>query len=305
MKRPTIVVVGSSNTDMVIKSAKIPEPGETVLGGDFVMAAGGKGANQAVAAARLGADVVFVARVGKDLFGAQAIENFKAEGIRTDFVTQDDVTPSGVALILVDAAGENLISVAPGANAKLTTQDVIEASDAIASADALLLQLEVPVAVVERAVRIAENARVPVILNPAPAQQLPDSLLSGVSILTPNETEAELLTGVRVSDEESAQRAGRRLLGAGIRAVLVTRGSKGVLMITPTETQAIPAVPIKPVDTTAAGDAFNGALAVALGEGQELEAAVRFASAAGALAATRLGAQPSLPRRDELETFRG
>ncbi len=304
MKRPRIVVVGSSNTDMVIKSDKIPAPGETVLGGDFVMAAGGKGANQAVAAARLGAEVVLVARVGRDLFGNQAIENFKAEGIQTDFVTQDDGTPSGVALILVDAAGENLISVAPGANAKLEPRDVVQASDVIASADAVLLQLEVPLAAVEQAARIAESAQVPVILNPAPAQQLPDSLLSRVSILTPNETEAELLTGVRVSDEDSAQRAGRQLLGAGIRAVLVTRGARGVLIVTPAETKTMPAMRIKPVDTTAAGDAFNGALAVALGEGQELEAAVRFASAAGALAATRLGAQPSLPTRDELERFR-
>jgi ribokinase len=205
----------------------------------------------------------------------------------------------------VDAAGENLISVAPGANGKLTPQDVVHASDAIASADALLLQLEVPVPAVKEAVRIARSARVPVILNPAPAQRLPDSLLSGVSILTPNETEAELLTGIAVSDEESAHRAGKQLLGAGISAVLVTRGSKGVLMITGTDAKAIPALVIKPVDTTAAGDAFNGALAVALGEGQELETAVRFASAAGALAATRLGAQPSLPSREELKQFQG
>ncbi len=305
MKRPKIVVIGSSNTDMVIKSARIPGPGETVLGGQFVMAAGGKGANQAVAAARLGAQVVLVARVGQDVFGAQAITNFQAEGISTDFVKLDEHAPSGVALILVDDSGENVISVAPGANATLSKEDVLAAREVIASADVLLLQLEIPLPAVEEAARIAADVGVPVILNPAPAQLLPDSLLSCVSILTPNETEAELLTRVCVSDEGSAQRAGKALLESGIGTVLLTRGSRGVYLVAREEAKAIPAMAIKPVDTTAAGDAFNGALAVALGEGQGLEAAVRFANAAGALAATRLGAQPSLPTRAELERFLG
>jgi ribokinase len=298
-----IVVVGSANTDMVIKSERIPRPGETVLGGEFILAAGGKGANQAVAAARLGASVTFVARVGEDIFGDQAILNFEREGIDTSYVFRDRGSPSGVALIIVDRAGENVISVAPGANGRLSREDVFQARAAIEQAQALLLQLEVPLDTVREAARVASEAGVRVILNPAPAQELDIDLLRHVAVLTPNETETERLTGIRVSDEQSALEAAALLHERGVESVIITMGAEGSFISSGGAHCKVPSRKITAVDTTAAGDAFNGALACALSEGAGLEAAVRRANFAGALAATRLGAQPSLPTRAELEAF--
>jgi ribokinase len=303
MNVPRIVVVGSVNTDMVVKGERLPGPGETVTGGQFVLAAGGKGANQAVAAARLGADVTLVAKVGRDVFGDQAIENFHREGIRTDCILRDPDNATGVALILVDDSGENLISVASGANHALTPAEIEQAAERIRTADVLMLQLEIPMDAVCRAAQIAAEAGVPVMLDPAPAAPLPEGLLRNVTYLTPNESEAERLTAIAVTDEVTARRAAERLLAAGARYVIVTLGSKGALLAGKDNTVLIPTEPVNAVDTTAAGDAFNGGLAWARGSGMALEAAVRQACLVGALSATRLGAQPSLPTKDELMRF--
>jgi ribokinase len=302
-KRPRIVVVGSVNTDMVVKGKRLPGPGETVSGGHFLMAGGGKGANQAVAAARLGAEVTLIAKVGRDMLGDQAIKAFGREGIRTDSILRDPEQHTGVALILVDSAGENLISVASGANHALTPKEITEAADCIRGADMLMLQLETPLKTVTRAAQIAAEAGVPVILNPAPAAPLPDELLKCVTYLTPNETEAELLTGIAVRDEASARQAAERLLAVGTQHVIVTLGAKGAQITAPRGTIRVPSVQVEAVDTTAAGDAFNGGLAWALAGGMPLEQAVRQACLVGALSATRLGAQPSLPTKEEFNSF--
>jgi ribokinase len=303
MSAPKIVVVGSVNTDMVIQGARLPKPGETVIGGRFILAAGGKGANQAVAAARLGAEVTLVAKVGRDVFGDQARDNFGREGIHTDCILCDAAQHTGVALILVDARGENMISVAPGANAALMPSELAASAGRIRSADVLMLQLEVPMETVCEAARIAAGAGVPVILDPAPAAPLPDDLLKHTTYLTPNESEAERLTGISVGDEATARRAASLLLAAGPAHVLVTLGAKGVLLASPGGMAMIPSRPVEAIDTTAAGDAFNGGLAWALGGGLPLEAAVRRACLVGALSATKLGAQPSLPTASELIEF--
>jgi len=301
MKR--LVVLGSLNVDLVVAGVRLPGPGETVTGGRFVMAAGGKGANQAVAAARLGAEVTLVAKVGRDVFGDQAIDNFRREGIRTDHILRDSEHHTGVALILVDQFGENLISVAAGANAALTPEEIETAADAIRSAGAVMLQLEIPMDAVCRAAELAAEAGVPVLLDPAPAAPLPDRLWKCVTYLTPNETEAERLTGVAVGDEASARRAAAQLLANGARCAIVTLGARGALLADGDGMTLVPSRPVDAVDTTAAGDAFNGGLAWALGCGMPLMTAVRQACLVGALSATRLGAQPSLPNRDELTRF--
>lgn len=305
MKRPKIVVVGSSNTDMVVKAARIPAPGETILGGAFVMAPGGKGANQAVAAARLGAEVSFVARLGTDSLGDDAVAGYRKDSILTDLIVRDPDRPTGVALIIVDAHGENSITVALGANDALSPDDVERAADRIRAADAVVMQLEVPLAAVERAAAIARAADVPVILDPAPAPDggLPASLLRDVTCLKPNESEAERLTGIRVSDPASAERAARALQGLGPRTVIVTLGRQGAVVVDGPAVHHVPAYRITAVDATAAGDAFTGALATAMAVGATLDEAVRRASAAGALAAMRMGAQPSLPTQAEWEAF--
>jgi len=300
-----IVVVGSSNTDMVVQTVRIPGPGETVLGREFTMAAGGKGANQAVAAARLGAQVTLVARVGADLFGDRALEGLRKEGIDTRYVTVDSQAASGVALIFVDADGENSIGVAPGANARLSPDDVRSAQQAIEGAHALLLQLEIPLDTAECAAELAHRAGVMVILNPAPAPAgpLPGALLSFVDILTPNEGEARALLGVRVADLPSAREAALSLVSQGVGKVIITLGAQGALAVSSEVQQLVPGYPVEAVDTTAAGDAFNGGLAVALAAGKGLVEAVRFANGCGALAATKLGAQPSLPSLDEVSSL--
>jgi len=300
-----IVVVGSSNTDMIVKLPHLPKPGETVSGGAFSTAAGGKGANQAVAAARAGAEVGLVARVGDDSFGEQAIAGFVGDGIDVRYVTRDSGAPSGVALIFVDDGGENCIAVAPGANGRATPEDVDAAEDLIGGAEALVMQLETPIETVGRAAALARQHGVRVILNPAPARPLNDELLANVSILTPNESEAELLTGVQVSDDAGAEEAARALAARGVDTVILTLGSRGAFVFESDSGELVPGFEVQAVDTTAAGDVFNGSLAVGLAEGMPLTGAVRFANAAAALSVTKLGAQPSAPTRSEIESFLG
>jgi ribokinase len=295
--------------DLVVKSARIPVPGETILGGDFLMVPGGKGANQAVAAARLGARVCFVTKLGDDLFGRKSLENFQREGLDTRFVTLTSQTPSGVALITVDDVGNNAIVVAPGANAKLLPEDVYRAEAEIRSAGAVVVQLEVPMMTVQCVAELASEAGVPFILNPAPApmetQDLASlrALLARVEVLTPNEIEAQILTGVEVVDENSARKAAERLLSSGVKAVVLTMGAKGFLLAADGTTEFIPALKVKAIDATAAGDAFTGSLAVSLAQGRPLREAALFANRVAALCVTRMGAQPSMPTRKEVEEF--
>jgi len=298
-----IVVIGSSNTDMVLKVPRVPVPGETILGGSFSVAAGGKGANQAVAAARAGGAVRFISCIGDDDNGRRAVQGYREDGIDVSNIALSPNTPSGVALIFVGDDGENSIGVASGANAELTPDHIQSARDAIESATIVLMQLEVPLETVQAAATIAKNAGVPVVLDPAPAQPLADDLLANVSILTPDESEAELLTGVTIEDEQTATTAAETLLARGVQTVLLTRGAQGVLAATRDGVETFPAFDVEAVDSTAAGDTFNGALAFALIQGQDYSAAIRFASAAAALSVTRLGAQPSIPRREDIEQF--
>jgi ribokinase len=288
---------------MIIRVPRIPRPGETVLGGALAMVGGGKGANQAVAAARAGGRVSFVARVGDDVFGDRALADLGAAGIDTGFVFRTPGMASGIALISVDDRGENSIAVASGANSVLSAADIERAAEAFASADILLLQLESPLETVEAAVGEATKRGVPVILNPAPARPLDDDLLRLIAILTPNESEAEVLSGIAAADEGGAMRAAARLRERGPRAVVITLGERGVYASAPEFEGPIPASSVRPVDSTAAGDVFNGALAVALAESKPLTAALRFAQAAAAISVTRLGAQPSAPTRAEIDAF--
>ncbi|WP_026308726.1 ribokinase [Spirosoma spitsbergense] len=314
----SVCVIGSSNTDMVIKADKLPAPGETVIGGTFLMNPGGKGANQAVAAARLATPlpgsgqqeatvITFVANVGNDVFGRQARQQFEREGIRGDFITTDADEPSGVALIGVDGGGENCIMVASGANARLNQSQVANALASIAepSNTVVLLQLESPMPTVTYAIRACHEKGMRVVLNPAPAQVIDPAVLACLYAITPNETEAELLTGIRVTDETTARQAARSLHDAGVPNVVITLGSRGAYVSTDSgaETKLVTAPPVTAVDTTAAGDCFNGALAVALAEGQRLFEAVAFACKAASISVTRMGAQASLPHRHEVEAL--
>lgn len=296
-----IIVIGSSNTDMVVKSPRLPKPGETILGGEFFLNPGGKGANQAVAAARAGGDVIFITRVGEDIFGKKAVSGFIKEGINTDYIFSDSSYPSGVALITVDNEGENSIVVAPGANMALTTGNIDDISHVLKEADILLMQLEIPLKVVEHAAKIAAENNVKVILNPAPGIGLPPQLFKYIHLLTPNETEAEIISGIEVKDERSGSRAAQKIHREGVNNVIITMGSKGALLCTGGECEMIPAPVVKAIDTTAAGDVFNGALTVALSEDKPLVEAIKFGSAAAAISVTRLGAQASAPHRDEIK----
>jgi len=298
-----IAVIGSSNTDMIIQTQRIPRPGETILGGRFSIASGGKGANQAVASARAGGDVSFIARVGDDMFGKTAIEGFEKDKINTEHIIIDKNQPSGVAFIFVADDGENSIGVASGANANLSVNDINKTSGIIRSADILLMQLEIPVETVEYAVSLANKHGTKVILNPAPAQALSDSLLQNVFIFTPNETEAEFFTGLKIEKKGDAQKAADVLLKKNINTVIITLGAKGALIATASKKEFVPGFKVNAVDTTAAGDVFNGTLAVAIAEGKELEHATSFANAAAALSVTRLGAQPSAPDLNEILKF--
>lgn len=302
---PRVVVVGSSNTDLVVGAPHVPRPGETLLGSDFVVVAGGKGANQAVAAARLGAKVTFVANIGRDRFGDASVAGFQREGIVVDFIRREDGLPSGVALIVVGDDGENSIVVAPGSNASLLPADVDAARDEIANARVVLCQLETPVETTKRALELGRDGGATTILNPAPARPLPRDLFPLVDWLTPNETEAAALTGMRVSTREEAERAGRMLLGLGVGGAIVTLGAEGALLVMDDRVLHVPAPKVTAIDTVAAGDAFNGALAVGLGRGDAVEDALGYANAVGALSVTKRGAQPSLPTREEVERFMG
>jgi ribokinase len=301
--KANIVVVGSSNTDMIIKLKRIPRPGETVLGGKFLTAAGGKGGNQAVAAARAGGQVSLVARVGRDTLGEEAIAGFVRQGVDVSHVACDRQAASGAALIFVGRNGENSIAVASGANARLSPADVKRAGALIARSKVLLMQLETPLETVGAAARLAASNRALVILNPAPAQAVPGRLLRLVSILTPNESEAEILTGVHINGIRAAQKAAETLLRRGAHTVILTLGAKGALITSARGTHLIPGFAVNAIDTTGAGDVFNGALAVALTEGQTFGQAVRFANAAAAISVTRMGAQPSAPTRREIMRF--
>jgi ribokinase len=301
MTKNSILVVGSSNTDMIIKVGHIPKPGETILGGEFASAAGGKGANQAVGAARAGGAVTFIARVGQDMFGDQAVAGFIADGINVEYVVRDRTCPSGVALIFVGQNGENSIAVASGTNAKLTPADLRKAKSAFGRSSVVVLQLETPLKTVEAAAKFAAIAGARVILNPAPARPLPDELLRQVYLLTPNESEAELLTGLPVNNEAAAAKAADALLARGVQNVIITLGARGAFVAGRQERGWVKGYKVKPVDTTGAGDVFNGTLAVALAEGESLLDGARFANAAAAISVTRLGAQTSAPSRGEIE----
>ena len=296
-----IFVLGSTNTDMVIADRKLPAPGETISGGKFMMNPGGKGANQAVAVARLAAkrgECVFVAKVGDDLFGRDAAARFRAEGIDARLVV-DRRNPSGTALILVDAKGQNVISVALGANGTLSPADVNPRLKDLKGAAALLMQLETPISTVLAAAKAAKAAGVMVVLNPAPAAKLPKELYPLIDWITPNETEAELLTGVKVKDAKSAQLAVDALKRKGVKNVAITMGAKGVYC--GNCRRLYPAKKVKAVDCVAAGDTFNGAFVVALAEGKSCRDAIAFAQKASAISVTRPGAQSSVPRRREVK----
>ena len=303
ISRRQILVVGSCNTDMVIKAAHLPRPGETILGGTFFMNPGGKGANQAVAIARLGGPVTFICKTGSDIFGHQSQQLFEEEGINTSYVFSDSGNPSGVALITVDEKAENCIVVASGANANLLPSDLEKAEEAIERADLVLMQLEVPMETVCFVADIAWQKGKKVILNPAPAHPLPADLLRHLYLITPNETEAEMITGVKITDESSAAEAARALSGMGVQHVIITLGSKGALIYSNGKAEMVPALKVEAVDTTAAGDVFNGALTVALSEGRSLKEAARFACKASAISVTRVGAQSSAPYRNEVDIF--
>jgi len=294
-------VVGSLNIDLVMRTPRLPEPGETLAGHDFRALPGGKGANQAVACARMGGRVVMVGQVGADPYGASLRQGLDRDGIGTALVRQAPAAETGVAVILVEDNGQNRILLAPGANGALRPEDLEEAAGTIRDAALLITQLEVPLPVVARAIAIAHEAGVPVLLNPAPGAALPDELLAQVDILVPNETEAGLLCGMPVGDPASAFRAGRELQRRGVGWVLVTLGARGVAVLDEAGERHFPACAVQALDTTAAGDTFIGALASALVEGQSLDAAVALGQRASALCVTRAGAQPSIPFRHELQ----
>lgn len=295
-----IIVIGSSNVDLTARVRTLPRPGETIGGARLHQANGGKGANQAVAAARLGADVTFLTCLGNDANGEMLSAQFAAEGIDTSKI-KFSATPTGTALIFVDDNAENCIAVAPGSNNDLLPADVEGIRDSISGAAYMLLQLEIPMPTVEKAILLADEAGVRTILNPAPMAPLSDGILKHVWLLTPNQTEAHSLTGIDVNDEDDARKAAEALFAKGVGNVIITMGSKGSLVCTPDETIFVPARKVKAVDTTGAGDVYNGALVAALAEGKSLESAARIATAASAVAVTRMGAQTSAPHRNELE----
>jgi len=306
-----ILVIGSTNTDMVVKTSHLPRPGETVIGGSFLMNPGGKGANQAVAAARLGGNVVFVCKTGDDIFGRESLKNFEKEGIDTTYVFKDSLHASGVALITVDENAENCIAVASGANASLLPFDIDKTAKALEEASVILMQLEIPMETVEYVAEKAFAMGKKVILNPAPAQPLSDKLLGCLYMIIPNETEAEMLTGIKVTDLASMNAAEQCFARKGVKNTVITLGSKGSYagsnihaasgQITEPLGVIVPANKVKAVDTTAAGDVYCGALAVALSEGKTLPEALSFATAASGIAVTRMGAQASAPSREEVD----
>ncbi|RLD88147.1 MAG: ribokinase [Bacteroidetes bacterium] len=295
----SILVVGSSNMDLVVKINKFPLPGETLLGGDFFMNSGGKGANQAIAVSRLGGDVQFVCKTGRDAFRDKTVSLFKEEGIDTRGMLVDEEKPSGVAVIMVDKSGENSIVVAPGANSSLCVSDIDNLDIKWEFVDFVLLQLEIPIETVAHIVNLASEKGKKVILNPAPAADLPEDLFRKLHIITPNKIEAESISGVKITDNESLVKAAEVLHGLGVEHVIITLGSEGVLLYSGTP-KWIPAIPTISVDSTGAGDVFNAALTVSLSEGKDFEEAIRFANKAASISITRFGAIPSIPHRKEI-----
>lgn len=303
MQSKKIVVVGSCNTDMVIKADRLPVPGETILGGTFFMNPGGKGANQAVAASRMGGNVTLISKTGNDVFGKQSVMLYTAENIKTDFIYSDPKHPSGVALITVDSQGENCIVVASGANAYLTPSDIDKASAEIENSDLVLMQLEIPIETVEYVAEMASKKGIKVILNPAPARALSDNLLKHLYIIIPNKSEAEILSGIKVSDIESAKLAADIISAKGVDIVVITLGSQGALIKEFGEYLFVEALKVDALDTTAAGDTFCGAFCVGLSEGRSIPEAVKLAARAAAITVTRMGAQASIPYRSELSSL--
>lgn len=295
-----IIVIGSSNTDMVIVSERLPKPGETILGGQFLLNPGGKGANQAVAAAKLGGETHFVCKVGNDVFGEMARKQFIETGIHSEFVQTDPKNPSGVALINVDAHGENCITVASGANGSLSTADIDNASILFEKENILLIQLEIPLASVWYVIEKAAKAGMKVILNPAPAAQIPDHVYPHLFAITPNETEIELLTGIAVTHLDDAKKAAKKLIEKGVQHVIITLGAQGAFYQSAHDELFVPTQAVKAVDTTAAGDCFNGALAVALSEQKSWLDAITFSCRAATYSVMHAGAQASMPNRSDL-----
>ena len=299
MNNKLILVIGSSNTDMTAKTQELPRPGETVLGGVFTMGAGGKGANQAVAAQRLGGHVKFICKVGRDMFGDNAIAHYNKEGLDTSGILRSDL-PSGVALIYVDSHAENCIVVASGANGDLTEQDIEASKEAIKDCSILLLQLESPIPSVLKAAKMAHESGAKVVLNPAPACPLPEELFRYVDLFIPNETELSTFSGIPVEDIQSAEKAAKAMQQKGVGKLIVTMGSKGALICDNGESAFVPAHKVKAVDATAAGDTFCGALCVAISEGKSLKEAADFACTASALTVQKMGAQNSIPFRKDI-----
>ena len=297
------MVLGSINMDLVVAATRLPLPGETIAGDDFGMTPGGKGANQAVAASRLGAEVRMVGRVGEDAFGPMLLRGLESHGVDVSRVASDPDAPSGTAVILLDADGENHIVAVYGANMRCDDAQVRETQSALDGADCLLLQLEVPLEVSLSAARIAREKGVPVILDPAPASDLPDEAYALVDVLTPNQTEAAALVGHPVDDISQGRSAAVELSGRGVETAIVKLGERGAVYVSGDSSDHVPAFDVEAVDTVAAGDAFGGALGVALAEGRDLAAAIRFAAAAGAVAVTRPGAQTAMPSLDEVESL--
>lgn len=287
---------------MVVRSERLPRPGESVIGGGFMMAGGGKGANQAVAVARMGHRVIFTAALGRDMFGDAAVSSYQRFGIDTSYIVRKDA-PSGVALIMVDSAGQNSISVALGANNSLSTEDIRGVLEQVEKDDIVLLQLEVPMATVDAAVDIAAAKGARVVLNPAPAAVVSEQTLSKLYLITPNQTEAQTLTGIEVKDEATASLAAQVLCSRGVGRVVITMGSLGAYLYEEGRGEIIEARKVAAVDTTAAGDVYNGALCAALAEGKSLREALVFATKASAISVTRVGAQPSVPTREEVDNF--
>lgn len=303
MTTKKLVVLGSVNADHILQVDSFPRPGETVTGHGYRVVPGGKGANQAVAAGRLGADISLIACVGDDDFGKHIIKSFAKDGIYTIAVTTVPNTPTGIAIIYVDANGENSIGISAEANAHLLPELVAPHLSLLDDADALLMQLETPLITIELMAKTAHLAGKSVILNPAPARPLPDSLLANVTMITPNETETELLTGVTVKTEEDARKAAAVFHAKGVEKVVITLGRKGAFISDESGARIITGFSVCPTDTTAAGDVFNGALTTALLEDKTMNDAVRFAHAAAAISVTRLGAQTSIPTRKEVDDF--
>lgn len=297
------MVVGSINMDLVGKTERMPRGGETLRGSDFRLVPGGKGANQAVAVARTGGQVKMLGRVGNDVFGHQLVEKLQENNVDTRMVKATEGVPTGVAIILVDAAGENSIVVVPGANDRVSPSDVEEARAVLEGAQSILVQLEIPLETVQAVIAVAKNAGVPVILDPGPAQPLAREILAGVDIITPNEHEAQVLTGEKLENMADARRIAETLVTRGVKTVILKLGDEGAILAQAGHVEHIPAHKVKAEDTTAAGDSFAGGLAVALAEGCSIRDAVLFANAVGALSVTKMGAQSSIPTRAEVDAF--